>query len=64
MSTIWVVVIGWLAFDAGFLAGCAWFATRRPQQKVLTIYVPYRAEQTVRITGSEDSGYYGRVIDA
>ena len=64
MSTFWWVMIVWGVFDLGFLAGCAWVTTRRPQQKVLTIYVPYRAEQTVGITGTEDSGYYGRVSDA
>ena len=28
MSTIWIVIVAWLAFDAGVLAGCVWKASR------------------------------------
>ena len=45
MSTGWWLMIVWAAFDVGFLAGCAWVASRRPQPEVRTIYVPYHVKE-------------------
>ena len=40
----WAWLLAWAALDLGFLCGCAWVASRRPEVREHTIYVPLPVE--------------------